>query len=133
MSRAILILSICCFAFSCDRHSVKPEECVKGKFLGSYCEGAVFQIIDDHKIGMDWKDMYGTRMYRNSIVATIDSTLGGSVHNWNSYVTTTDSVFFFKYRDGGYPRKQYNICEPDAFLTITFISQTGCSNNEQIK
>ncbi|WP_125185159.1 hypothetical protein [Botryobacter ruber] len=124
-----LILFIGLFAFSCKDQPLIHTDCVRGKYIGEYCEGVVIQIPDDHKIGKEWKSTYSSETYKNSVVASIDSLLAKSLGNPNSYFSP-DSVFYFKYKDGGYPRKQYNVCEPSAFITITFISKNSCVTNE---
>ena len=118
------------FAFSCEKDDTVRADCVQGKYKGEYCEGAVIQILDDHKIGKDWESMYGDETYKNSVVASIDSLMAKSLNSSDSYFSI-DSVFYFRYVGGGYPRKQYNICEPSASITITFVSKNPCQNNEK--
>lgn len=120
----ILILSIGLFAFSCEDQELKSD-CVFGKYIGNYCEGVVVQIQDDHKIGRDWKSMFSDEFYTNSVVASIDTLMAKGI---DPNFFSSDSVLYFKYRDGGYGRKQFSICEPSAFITITFISKSPCQN-----
>jgi hypothetical protein len=123
----ILILAIGLFAFSCEDQDLKSD-CILGKYIGSYCEGAVVQILDNNKIGRDWKSMFSDEVYTNSVVASIDTLMAkGLAPDFFS----TDSVFYFKYRNGGYARKQFNVCEPSAFITITFISKKPCLNENE--
>jgi hypothetical protein len=98
-------------------------------YTGNYCEGIVVKILDDHKIGKNWDSMDGTVSYTNSILASVDSLLIKSLSNPASYFSK-DSIFYFQYKDGGYARKQYNVCEPSSFVTITFVSKNPCIKNE---
>lgn len=71
----IFILSIGLFAFSCEDPGLKSD-CVLGKHIGNYCEGAVVQILDNHKTRRDWKNpftTFGPEVYVNSVVASIDT------------------------------------------------------------
>lgn len=115
--------------FSCESDKEIPQDCVKGMYTGNYCEGIVVRILDDHKIGKSWNSMDGTVSYTNSIVASVDSLLLKSLSNPTCYFSK-DSIFYFQYMEGGYPRKQYNICEPSSFLTISFVSKNPCTKNE---
>jgi hypothetical protein len=117
------------FAFGCDSGKAITKDCVKGQYTGNYCEGIVVKVLDDHKIGKSWNSLNGTVSYANSIVASVDSLLLKSLSNPTSYFSK-DSIFYFQYREGGYPRKQYNVCEPASFLTISFVSKNPCTKNE---
>ncbi|MCL6260906.1 hypothetical protein M3O96_17515 [Aquiflexum sp. TKW24L] len=121
---AFLILPIGLFAFSCEDQDLKLD-CIRGKYIGNYCEGAVIQILDDHKIARDWKSMFSDEVYTNSVVASIDTLIAKGL---DPDFFSTDAVFYFKYREGGYGRKQFSICEPSAFVTITYISKNPCVN-----
>lgn len=102
-----------------------------GKYIGNYCEGAVVQILDNHKIGRDWKNpftTFGPEAYVNSVVASIDTLIAKKL---DPDFFSTESVFYFKYREGGYGRKQFSNCEPSAFITITFISKNRCVNENE--
>ena len=116
-------------AFGCDSEKVITKGCVKGMYTGNYCEGIVVKILDGHEIGKDWDSMDGTVSYTNSIVASVDSLLIKRLSNPTSFFTK-DSIFYFQYKEGGYPRKQYNVCEPSSFITISFISKNPCNKNE---
>lgn len=105
-------------------------ECVKGKYLGLYCEGVAVQILDGDSIGRDWFATYGDQHYKSSVVASIDTLLTKQGFN-PSILNAEDSVFYFQYRKGGYARKQYNVCDPSPFITITFISRENCRQNER--
>lgn len=122
---ALLILSIVFFSFSCEDQDLKSD-CVHGKYIGDYCGGAVIQILDDHKIGRDWDNpftTFGPETYTNSVVASIDTLISTGI---DPDFFSLGAEFFFKYRDGGYARKEFSNCEPSAFITITFISENPC-------
>ncbi len=119
---AFLILPIGLFAFSCEDQDLKSD-CVHGRYIGTYCEGAVIQILSDHIIGKDWKGMFNDEVYTNSVVASIDTLIAKGI---DPDFFTPDAEFYFKYRDGGYSRKEFSICEPSAFITITYISENPC-------
>jgi len=116
-------------SFGCESDKVITKDCVKGMYTGNYCEGIVVKILDDHKIGKNWDSMDGTVSYTNSIVASVDSLLMKSLTNPTSYFSK-DSIFYFQYKEGGYSRKQYNICEPHSVVTISFVSKNPCLKNE---
>lgn len=116
--------------FGCESDNAVTKDCVKGMYTGSYCEGIVIKILDSHRIGRNWHSMDGTVSYTNSIVASVDSLFLKSLSNPTSYFTK-DSIFYFQYKKGGYPRKQFNVCEPASFLTITFVSKHPCIKNEK--
>lgn len=119
---AFLILPIGLFAFSCEDQDLRSD-CVRGRYIGTYCEGAVIQILSDHRIGKDWKGMFSDEVYTNSVVASIDTLIAKGI---DPDFLTLDAEFYFKYRDGGYARKEFSICEPSAFITITYISENPC-------
>lgn len=116
--------------FGCENNDASlKQDCVRGRYVGPYCEGIVVEILDDHKIGQYWKSTYGTETYSNSVVASIDTTLLRSLSSAESYFME-DSIFFFQYRDGGYARKLYNVCDPSPFITIFFVSKNSCDTDE---
>lgn len=124
-SRNLLSLIIV-LSFSCDEDSGLP--CIKGKYLGQYCDGAVIQILDGHNIGKDWDSIFDDKHYENSVLASVDTALTKQGHFPDAFVSI-DSVFYFHYIDGGYARKQYSNCQPTPFITITFaidISTPAC-------
>lgn len=61
----------------CERNdeAILKLPCIKGKYLGKYCEGVVIQILDDADIGKDWENMYTNQLYSNAVVASLDSLL----------------------------------------------------------
>jgi hypothetical protein len=121
-STVVLALLLC---FSCQNEET-PNDCVRGKYLGDYCGGKIVQVLDDHRIGSNWKSAFGPEHYINSLVASIDTAAFGSAPVLVS-IFSPDSLFYFKYRDGGYPRKEYNNCQPGPWITITFISDRSCA------
>jgi hypothetical protein len=117
--------------FSCETQD-EPTlnlRCVKGKYLGQYCEGIVIQILDDTKFGKDWKGFFTSQPYSNAVVVSLDSLLIKSGYNPRS-LSSTDSIFYFRLKDGGYPRKQYNVCEPSPFMTVFLVSNEACDRAE---
>lgn len=124
---ALMLLPIGLFAFSCEDQDLGAD-CVYGKYTGDYCEGAVIQILDDHKIGRDWTSMFSDEVYTKSVVASIDTLISMGL---NPDFFSVGTEFYFTYRDGGFGRKQFSICEPSSFITITFISKTPCLNENK--
>lgn len=123
---AFLILIIGLFAFSCVDQDLKSD-CVHGRYIGNYCGGAVVQILSDHSIGRDWNNpfttIFGPETYVNAVVASIDTLFARGM---DPNFLTPNAEFYFKYRDGGYPRREFSNCEPSAFITITYISENPC-------
>jgi hypothetical protein len=124
----LIIIVLIIVSDSCERTTTK--ECIKGMFLGYYCDGCVIKILDNSDIGKNWKATYTTEVYENSVVASVDSNYIKSYPGIEQYLTQ-GSTFYFQYVDGGYPRKQYNICEPSPFITITSLSSTPCKVNDK--
>lgn len=125
MKSSIVVLLLFAFmAFRCGKNNEVNLACVKGKYLGTYCEGAVIQLLDKAPIGKTWTSPFTDQRYQNCVVTSLDTT----VFKGTTYPVsiTKDSTFYFTYKDGGYPRKQFNICEPSAFITITGVSETPC-------
>lgn len=87
-----------------------------------------FKFLDDAKIGKDWISIYTNQEYNNGVVASVDSSLTRMGTNLNSFISA-DSIFYFQYKDGGYPSKQYNVCEPPPFITVTAISNERCARD----
>lgn len=114
--------------FGCEKDEIMINNCIKGKFIDTYCEGIVIQILDEADIGIDWNGMYDDKLFTNSVVASVDSLMAKSIATPEIYFST-DSVFYFKYINGGYPRKQYNLCEPSSFITITYVSKSPCKKD----
>ena len=123
----LLITLIPMITFSCDDDLESP--CVKGKYLGQYCGGAVIQILDDHNVGRDWDSIFEDKRYENCFLASIDSTLTKQGHSPKAFASS-DSVFYLRFIDGGYVRNQYNNCQPVPFVTVTFASNQSCSIND---
>lgn len=125
-----VLLNSCLLMFlSCSKPSLVGQTCLKGKYLGDYCEGAVFQLSASNSIGRTWKSMYSDLIYENCVVASFDTIAFKNAGN--PFSTSTDSTFYFHYQEGGYPRKQYNICEPSAFITITSLTTTPCPDSSR--
>lgn len=108
---------------SCHDPSSVNQLCVRGRYITSYCEGVVIQIVDGTPIGQEWRSsLYGLRPH--CVVANLDSrTFKGSS---GAVLTQNDSTFYFQFWEGGYPQKAYVLCHPPSFITITAISETAC-------
>jgi hypothetical protein len=120
---SLIIIGLIIVNNGCERRA--PNKCIKGMFIGYYCEGCVIKILDNSNIGKSWSGMYDSKLYENSVVASVDSIYIKTVPGVNQYFTS-GSIFYFKYIDGGYPRKEFNICNPSPFITITSLSISPC-------
>lgn len=105
------------------------NSCVKGRYIGSYCEGVVVEILEESDISTDWEGMFDSKIYTNSVVASIDTTLLSTIGNREEIqkLILDGNAFYFQYKLGGYPRKEFDICEPSPFITIFNISKKPCS------
>lgn len=104
------------------------DHCLQGRFIGSYCEGMVVEIIGDSDIAINWEGMFDSETYSNSVVASLDTVFLSQATDRNeleAFILAGNS-FYFQYRMGGYPRKQFNICNPSPFVTIFNISELPC-------
>jgi hypothetical protein len=104
------------------------EKCVKGKYLGTvpYCLGNVIQILDGTNSGKTWTS--DGRVYENCFAASLDSVYAKSVSD--PFNLKQDSIFYFTYREGGYPRKEYVACQPESFITITQTYLNSCAEEK---
>jgi len=118
------------FSTSCTDFPQVKNECIKGKFIGTYCSGYIIQILDNSNIGKTWKsELYGTE-YKNCLVANLDTTVF-KIPTYNDALNmSSDSIIYFKFQQGGYPRRNFNICEPVPFVRITYTSTDPCQPNE---
>lgn len=123
LSATVILL----ISFSCENDSDLP--CVKGKYLGQYCDGLIIKILSNHNIGRDWKSIFDGQLYENSVLANVDTVLTKNGHLSNIFVSV-DSVFYFHYKEGGYARKQFSNCQPTASVTITLASNQPCLTDE---
>jgi hypothetical protein len=123
---ATLLLTLFCIS-SCIEDNI-GNSCVKGRYIGTYCEGAIIEILDDNNIGIDWVGMFNSNKYTNSIVASIDTVFLSEINNREEIekFILDGNTFYFQYKLGGYPRKKFNICEPSSFVTIFNISKNQC-------
>lgn len=119
----LLIMGLTIVSNSCEEKV--SNQCTKGMFVGNYCNGCVIKILDNSSIGKNWKGMYDSKVYENSVVASIDTNYIKTVAGANNFFTT-GKIFYFKYIDGGYPSLQFNICDPSAFITINYLSSSPC-------
>jgi hypothetical protein len=115
----LLIIGITIVINSCEKKS--SDQCIKGKYVGTYCGGIVIQILDQSTIGKNWNNQFNDLQYINCVVASVDSVYLKSIIDPGRYFTR-DSIFYFKYIDGGYPSQLFIICEPSPFITITSLS-----------
>lgn len=108
----------------CEGSSEVGEKCVKGKYLGKvpYCSGNIIQILEGTDAGKTWTSEGHT--YENCFAASLDSVYAKSASD--PFNLKQDSVFYFTYREGGYPRKEYVACEPESFITITQTFLNSC-------
>lgn len=95
------------------------NNCVKGKYLGTYCGEAIVQILDGTKIGQDWAGMNGED-FRNCIA---------SPRLAESFIVPSDSIVYFKYKEGPSGRNDFKTCfpEPFTYINITGIYSTPCT------
>nr|WP_295924600.1 hypothetical protein [uncultured Dyadobacter sp.] len=121
----ILFTAIAGFLSCVDADGVQSR-CLQGKYLGMYCEGAVIQLFNDEGPGKTWKNQFGTTMFTNCVVANLDTTVFKGITD--PFNMKGDSVFYFQFRDGGYARKEFKVCEPSSFITITKTSLGPCSD-----
>jgi hypothetical protein len=124
MKYIALLLSV--LIASCTVPDKDRDDCVRGKYIGKYCEGSVIQLLDSRVKGKDWTGMNYDKIYKNSLVASLDTNAFNSTTNPDPFNIQADSIFYFKFKEGGYPRKQYNVCDPSPFVTITFTSINPC-------
>ncbi len=115
-----------------DLENSLNDQCIKGKYIGENCAGVIIQLLEEHRIAQDWVSIDGKRTYTNAVVASIDTTFARQTGNIGNYFSG-DSIFYFQYINGGYPLYQYIFCEPSASITITYLSEKPCLNNEIIQ
>jgi hypothetical protein len=124
MKYILLLLSI--QIASCIIPDKDRDDCVRGKFIGNYCDGYVIQLLDNRVKGKDWEGMHNGNIYKNSLVASLDTTVFNSTSFPDPLNTRSDSIFYFKFKEGGYPRQKFNVCEPSPFVTVTITSPNPC-------
>lgn len=121
----VVVLLFTFTAFQCGKANEVNVACVKGKYLGISCEGVIIQLLDKAPIGKSWKG--STKDYQNCVLASLDSTVfKGTLPTVLARFKGIDSSLYFTYKDGGYPQKEYILCNQGAFITITGISETAC-------
>jgi hypothetical protein len=121
----LLLIGITIVINSCEKRS--SERCIKGMFVGPYCFGSVIQILDQSGIGKNWNNQFNGLQYTNCVLASVDSVYFKSIIDPERYFSK-DSIFYFKYIEGGYSSQLFIICEPSPFITITSLSLVPCSN-----
>lgn len=123
----ILIITIGLFVQGCLENDTR-EICLQGRYAGAYCGGMIVEILGKSDIAKDWEGMFDSETYSNSVVASLDTVFLSQVAERNeleAFILAGNS-FYFQYRMGGYPRKQFNLCNPSAFVTIFNISESLC-------
>jgi hypothetical protein len=119
-----IIASLCLLTLlSCNGPVSVDQQCVKGRFITGYCGGFVIQVLDGKPIGRDWKG-FSSQTLQNCVVANLDTLVFKGLPTTS--LLEKDSTFFFHYREGGYPQKEYILCHPAPFITITAASGRGC-------
>jgi hypothetical protein len=110
------------------------EVCIQGRYAGTYCDGMVVEILEESDIAMNWEGMFNSETYANSVVASIDTIFLSQLPDRREIeeFILAGNIFYFQYRMGGYPRKQFSICEPSPFITILNISKTRCYENSEM-
>ena len=125
----ILIVGLQCSG--CKQNDASPQrvECVKGKFLSHYCEGVLIQVLEsDFLKGEKLRNPWNNQEYDKAVLASVDLPAG---RFRDSLLTTPDAVFYFRYQEGGLPRKQFIGCNFEATITLTYISTQPCSPDEK--
>jgi hypothetical protein len=123
----LFIILIIYFFQGCLENEIRVN-CLQGRYIGSYCEGMVVEIIGESDIAIDWEGMFDSETYSNSIVASLDTVFFSQATDRNeleSFILAGNS-FYFQYIMGGYPRKQFDVCNPSPFITIFSISEMPC-------
>ena len=113
------LLTVCCR---------DDSDCLAGKYIDGYCEGIAILLLDDSKLGVDWSNSSSSSyMHENVVIASIDSSLNIEINEFIDLIGQ-DSIIYFTYREGGYPQKQYKLCYPPPFITITYFDDTRICN-----
>ena len=90
-------------------------------------QGEVFQILDDHMIGIDYHGS-NSILYKNSVVADLDTNV--FKRPIRVFPFRKNSVYYFQYKDGGYPTLDMNQCGPSTSITIISSSPNPYTNNK---
>lgn len=106
------------------------QQCVKGRYITNYCEGALIQVLNGNPVGRELKANF-TKSGQRYVVASLDSLVFKGLPS--SILTQGDSTFYFQYREGGYPQKSYVLCNPPPFITITALSESGCKGLSNLR
>lgn len=125
MILSLPLLILLCLGVGCCFEKEKENPYTQGRYVGMYCEGVVLELFGSTDIAMDWEGMFDGERYTHSIVASIDTVFLSTLGNREELeeFILEGNPFYFEYKLGGYPRKQYSICEPSAFVTIFNISK----------
>lgn len=124
------------FAFSCEKSEpIKEAESkcgeVTGKFVWNWCtELGAIEVISNNDLGSDWA--WGTKRYRNVVLAKLDSTLVKSNENWSRVIGSSDSIIYFNYRPTEF---DYGlVCKvlggPTNTISITSFGSFSCQLND---
>ena len=123
----LFIILIIPFFQGCLENETR-DTCLQGRYIGSYCDGMVVEIMGESDIAIDWEGMFDSETYSNSVVASVDTVFLSRVADRSeleAFILAGNS-FYFQYRMGGYPRKQFNVCNPSPFITIFNVSEMPC-------
>ena len=119
-----ILANLCLLALlSCNGPKSLDQRCVKGRFIDGYCGGLVIQVMDGTPIGRDWKG-FSSQTLPNCVVANLDTLVFKGLPG--TALPRKDSIFYFQYREGGYPQKEYILCHPAPFITVVAASGAGC-------
>jgi len=107
--------------------------CLQGRYLGTYCDGMVVEVLGESDITLDWEGMFDSKIYVNSVVASIDTVFLSHLQERRELedFILAGNIFYFQYKMGGYPRKKFNVCNPSPFITIFNISKADCYDNTE--
>jgi hypothetical protein len=118
--KSLLLIILSGLLFGCTEKVLTSKDCIRGKYVTKYCGGYIVEILDESKIGRTWKDMRGIHSYKNSVVASIDTSFLKPLDFEKHF--EKEAVFYFRYTEGGYAQKQFDLCEPTPFITIISIT-----------
>ncbi|EON79168.1 hypothetical protein ADIS_0397 [Lunatimonas lonarensis] len=94
----------------------------------------VVEILGESDIAKHWEGMFNSKKYANSVVASIDTIFLSQLPDRRELeeFILAGNIFYFQYRMGGYPRKEFSICEPSPFITILNITKTRCHEDSEM-
>lgn len=129
----IIALGIGLLGTSCKHNDAFPEEntCVKGKYLFSYCHGVIIGLDGNTSLkGQTLRNPFTNQEFDNAVSASIDyENLAGVMDSLRAIPVGTE--FYFRYKEGGIPRKEFMNCEYESTITFTYLSSQSCPPNEK--